>query len=336
MITDYLNKIRNQENLTQTEAEKCLNLIFHESVKDDDIAELLILLAEKGESKEETAGFSASLLKNAIKLDLTRESIDLCGTGGSGRDRFNISTLSAFILAAGGMKVIKHGNKGSRCANGSFDLLEKIGCNFDLPEERQKAVFNETNLCFVFARKYHPAMKKVVPARKKAARRTIFNIIGPLSNPAQPYYQIIGTTEHTKAKLIARVLEESDRKKCLVIVGEPGIDEISISGKTTIYEVENKKIKEYTFEPQDFNIPLIKYEYLPGGDADTNKKLFLDLIENKGNNYLKDMVCLNAGAAFYCAKADKTIDDGCERSRELLDSGKVKKIYEKYIHLASQ
>lgn len=330
MISEYLGKLRNNKDLGQDEAEKCLDMIFHESVKDDDIAELLILLAEKGETKEEIAGFSKSLLKNAVKLAFTRESIDLCGTGGSGRNRFNISTLSAFILASGGIKVIKHGNKGSRRPNGSFDLLEKLECPFDLSENKQEEVFNETNLCFVFARKFHPAMKKVVPARKKAGRRTFFNIIGPLCNPAQPYYQIIGTTEHTKANLIAEVLAQSDRKKSLVVVGEPGIDEISISGKTTLYEVESGSIKEYSFEPQDFNIPLIKYEYLPGGDADTNSGLFLELIDNKGSMHLKDMVCLNAGAAFYCAGAETSIEDGYKRSCRLIESGKVKEVYEKY------
>ncbi|MBN2532001.1 MAG: anthranilate phosphoribosyltransferase [Spirochaetales bacterium] len=331
MISEYLEKLKNNHNLEQNEAEKCLDVIFHESVKDDDITKLLVLLAEKGETKDEIAGFSKSLLKNAVKLSFSRESIDLCGTGGSSRSRFNISTLSAFILASGGIKVIKHGNKGSRCPNGSFDLLEKLGCAFDLSFDKQEEVFHATNLCFVFARKYHPAMKKVVPARKKAGCRTIFNIIGPLCNPAQPYYQIIGTTDYVKASFIAQVLAQSDRKKCLVVVGEPGIDEISISGKTALYEVEHGLIKEYCFEPQDFNIPLIKYEYLPGGDADTNVKLFLDLIENRGNSQLKDMVCLNAGAAFYCAGAEPGIAEGYKRSCELIESGKVKEVFKKYI-----
>ena len=335
MISGYLEILRNNKDLTQQEAEKCLNMIFHESVNDDDIAELLILLAEKGETIDETAGFSKSLLKNAVTLNLTRESIDLCGTGGSGRNRFNISTLSAFILASGGVKVIKHGNKGSRCPNGSFDLLEKLECPFDLSAGKQKEVFDATNLCFVFARKYHPAMKKVVPARKKAGRRTIFNIIGPLCNPAQPYYQIIGTTDHEKAKLIAQVLAQSDRKKCLVVVGEPGIDELSISGKTTLYEVEENKVKEYTIAPQDYNIPLIKYEYLPGGDADTNAGLFLDLITNKGNIHLKDMVCLNTGAAFYCAGLESSIAGGYKRSCILIETGKVDQVYKKYRDIAS-
>lgn len=330
MISDYLTKLKKNQDLGQDEAEQCLDMIFHESVEDDDIAELLILLAEKGETKDEIAGFSKSLLKKAVTLNLTRESIDLCGTGGSGRNRFNISTLSAFILASGGIKVIKHGNKGSRRPNGSFDLLEKLECPFVLSEDKQKEVFHATNLCFVFARTFHPAMKKVVPARKKAGRRTIFNIIGPLCNPAQPYYQIIGTTDYTKANLIAQVLAQSDRKKCLVAVGEPGIDEISISGKTTLYEIEDGSIKEYSFEPQDFNIPLIKYEYLPGGDADANSVLFLDLIDGKGNVHLKDMVCLNAGAAFFCAGVDNSIEEGYKRSCQLIESGKVKDVFEKY------
>ena len=174
------------------------------------------------------------------------------------------------------MKVIKHGNKGSRSPNGSFDLLEELECQFDLSETRQKEVFDKTNLCFVFARKYHPAMKKVVPARKKAGRRTIFNIIGPLCNPAQPYYQIIGTTDHVKANLIAQVLAQSDRKKSLVVVGEPGIDEISISGKTTIFEVEHGNLKEYLLAPQDFNIPLIKIPEMSIAIIATNTKIIVN------------------------------------------------------------
>ncbi len=331
MLKEYINKVKKGDSLSVQESEKCLLTILDNEVDDNQIADFLISLAEKGESKNEVIGFSNILLSKTLPLKLDKESIDLCGTGGSGLNRFNVSTTSSFILASGGVKVIKHGNKGSQKPNGSFDLLDELKCNYDLKEENQKKLFNSTNLTFIFARKYHPAMKKVVNARKMAKRRTIFNIIGPLCNPAKPNYQIIGTTDSKKAKLIADCLLEMSKKRCLVVLGEPGIDEISISGKTSIYKIQDNTINKYKLDPHKFNINYTEYSKIPAGNADENISILNSLLNNTAPESIKDMVCLNSGAAFYCYGKTENIKEGIEKSRSLLKSGTVKEFVDNYI-----
>jgi len=331
MLKEYVEKLKAGKNLTQQEANKCLTAIFNNDLEDREIADILSELAEKGESKDEIIGFAKALLSKALPLPLTNDSIDLCGTGGSGLDRFNVSTASAFILAAGNVKVIKHGNKGSRKPNGSFDFLEKLGVEYDFEENRMKQIFESTGMCFVFARKYHPVMKKVVGARKLLGKRSIFNIIGPLCNPAQPDYQIIGSPDIEKGRVIAESLTELGRKKCLVVSGEPGIDEISISGKTHVFEINKTEITEYDLNPEDFNITTVNYGDIPAGNAEDNANHFFNLINNAANDSLASFVCINSGAAFYCCGKTEDISKGIRLSRQLIQTGEVKKIYEQYI-----
>ena len=336
MISKHIEKIKVGGSLQSDEAEQCLNTILEKDVPDRQIAELLIALSEKGETADEILGFSRALLAKSRPVPLPSNAIDSCGTGGSGLDRFNVSTTTAFVLAAGGVPVIKHGNKGSKRPNGSFDLLEKIGCEFDFEDDRLLDIFAKTKVCFLFARTYHPVMKKVVTARQMADRRTIFNLSAPLCNPANPQYQILGTIDVEMGRQLVEVLRQLGRERFIIVIGEPGIDEISISGPTHIFELADGVIEEYNIEPSDFGIAERDYNTIPGGDANENAEIFLSLLQNQTPKSILDLVCLNAGAAFYCFGRTDSIKEGFDLSRSLFAEGLVQEKFLEYKHLSNK
>ncbi|MCY3740959.1 MAG: anthranilate phosphoribosyltransferase [Candidatus Poribacteria bacterium] len=334
MISEYIDKVKVGGSLQVSEAEQCLNTILEKDVPDKQIAELLIALSEKGETADEILGFSRALLAKSRPVPLTSNAIDSCGTGGSGLDRFNVSTTAAFVLSAGGVPVIKHGNKGSKRPNGSFDLLEKLGCEFDFEDNRLADIFTKTKVCFLFARTYHPVMKEVVAARQMANRRTIFNLSAPLCNPANPQYQILGTIDVGMGRQLAEVLRQLGRKRFLIVVGEPGIDEVSISGATHIFELTDGVVKEYNIKPSDFGITERDYSTIPGGDNDENAEIFLSLLQNQAPESVLDLVCLNAGAAFYCFGRTDSIGEGFDLSKSLFSKGFVQEKFLEYKRLS--
>ena len=330
MISAYIDKIKTGESLCSDEAEQCLDTILEKDVPDGQIAELLVVLSEKGESADEILGFSRALLAKSKPVPLTSNAIDSCGTGGSGLNRFNVSTTAAFVLSAGGVPVIKHGNKGSKRPNGSFDLLEKLGCEFDFEDDPLADIFAKTNVCFLFARTYHPVMKKVVNARQMADRRTIFNLSAPLCNPANPHYQILGTIDVAMGRQLSEVLRHLGRTRFLIVIGEPGIDEISISGPTHIFEVVGDITKEYKITPSEFGITEWDYSTIPGGDSNENAEIFLSLLQNQTPEPIFDLVCLNAGAAFYCFGRADSIKEGFDLSKSLFARGLVQEKFLAY------
>ena len=336
MISAYIDKIKTGESLRPDEAEHCLNRVLEKDVSDGQIAELLVALSEKGESVDEILGFSRALLAKSRPIPLPSNAIDSCGTGGSGLNRFNVSTTAAFVLSAGGVPVIKHGNKGSKRPNGSFDLLEKLDCKFDFGDDRLADVFTKTKVCFLFARTYHPVMKKVVTARQMANRRTIFNLSAPLCNPASPEYQILGTIDVEMGRQLAEVLRQLGRKRFLIVIGEPGIDEISISGATHIFEVVGDITKEYKITPSEFGITEQDYGTIPGGDNNENAEIFLSLLKNQTPQSILDLVCLNAGAAFYCFGRTDSIKAGFDLSKSLFAKGLVQKKFLEYKRLSDR
>ena len=336
MILKYIDKLKDGGSLQANEAEQCLNAILENDVPDGQIAKLLITLSEKGESADEILGFSRALLAKSRSVSLSSNAIDSCGTGGSGLDRFNVSTTAAFILSAGGVPVVKHGNKGSKRPNGSFDLLEKLGCEFDFEDDQLGDIFARTNVCFLFARTYHPVMKKVVTARQMADRRTIFNLSAPLCNPANPQYQILGTIDVDMGRRLAEVLRHLGRRRFLVVIGEPGIDEISISGPTHIFELAEDVTKEHDITPSDFGITERDYRMIPGGDNDENAEIFLSLLQNQTPEPILDMVCLNAGAAFYCFGRTDSIKEGFDLSKSLFAKGLVQEKFLEYKRLSNR
>ena len=336
MISKYIEKIKDGGSLQVSEAEQCLNTMLEKDVPNRQIAELLIVLSEKGESADEIIGFSRALLAKSRPIPLPSNAIDSCGTGGSGLNRFNVSTTAAFVLSAGGVRVIKHGNKGSKKPNGSFDLLEKLECEFDFEDDRLVDIFAKTKVCFLFARTYHPVMKKVVAARQMANRRTIFNLSAPLCNPAHPQYQILGTIDVEMGRQLTEVLCQLGRERFLIAIGEPGIDEISVAGPTHIFELAGGVIKEYALKPADFGITERNYATIPGGDRDENAEIFLSLLRNQTPESILDMVCLNAGAAFYCFGRTDSIEEGFDLSKSLFIKGLVQEKFLEYKRLSNR
>lgn len=329
-MKSFIEKIKNGQNLSEEEASSCLHSILHDQWEESDLIKFLEALISKGESIDEITGFAKELVKNCVKISIDKEAIDLCGTGGSGLDRFNVSTTVAFVLAAGNYKVAKHGNKGSKQPNGAFDLLEELNIKFMLTPPELENQFNTHNLCFMFARTHHPAMKAVGPARAKLGKRSIFNIVGPLSNPAQVYHQIVGVSKKEQGKDLLQALVNLGKKRALVVYGEPGIDEFSISGNSTYWFWDGNTISKNTFNPKEHGITLKDYTQLPHGLSDINAELFLRLLEGDSCGGLDDMVALNAGAAIYTLGKTESIQEGYKIAKELLSSGKVKNYFDQF------
>lgn len=330
MLDSFIKKISRGCDLSESEAQECLDKMLSGECQEESIIQLLDSLCQKGESISEITGFAKTLLSKKVPVQLNGSPIDLCGTGGSGLERFNVSTAVAFVLASGGYPVAKHGNKGSKKANGSFDLLEKLGIDINTTPELAAELFQTTSLCFLFARAHHPDMKHVGPARAKLGRRSIFNLIGPLCNPADIQYQIMGISDPKLGPTISEVLKQLERKKALVVYGEPGIDEFSISGPSTYWLVENGQISEHSLVPNDLGIAEVPYERLPHGDCDLNVEIFHKLINGHDCEGLSDMVALNAGAAIYTLEQTDSIQEGYSHAKELLNTRKTKQFFENY------
>lgn len=305
------------------------------NLSDEEVCSSIISLRERGETANDIFEYVKCISSHAVSVSPHGELMDVCGTGGSGLNRFNVSTASTFILSALGVKVIKHGNRGSQRPNGSFDLLEKLGINIEQSPTKIEETIRVKNLGFVFAKHYHPSLKAVAKGRLLAGGRSIFNLAGPLSNPAKVTYQVIGTADHFKAEILSEVCLKLGRKKSIVVYGEPGIDEVSISGKTHVYECSNGKIKKYTIEPKDFGITPVDYGNIPGGDAEDNMKIFLDLIEGTASESITDMVSLNAGIALYTAEKVDSIKKGYESAKKCILTGLMKRQFEQYVLAAS-
>lgn len=322
------------KDLTRKEAENLCDEIFEEKYADKEIAETLICLARKGETAEEIAGFSDSLLKRAEPFPSRQSAFDICGTGGSAIERFNVSTSAAFILASLGIKVAKHGNRGSNKRNGSFDLLEELGINIEADGSVLSDCLENINLAFIYARKFHPAMKKAAEARKLVGCRTIFNLAGPISNPANIRKQIIGTADTTLIDVLIKTGLIIGREKHLIVSGYPKIDELSVSGESLIVLFDGSKTKTKKITPEQINIPRYGYNKIPCGDAGFNAQEFYKLINNLADKSLEDMVCANAGLALaFLSNSDVTAEDiknGTREARDAIRLGLMKKKFNEY------
>lgn len=295
------------------------------------IAEAIISLRAQGETASDICGYVEVINRNAKPISPEGELLDVCGTGGSGLNRFNVSTACAFVLSALGVKVIKHGNRGSQRPNGSFDLLEGLGVDIEQEPSQIEQTISQTNLGFVFARHYHPRLKMVAEARELAGGRSIFNLAGPLSNPAKITFQVIGTADIEKAVILAEACIKLGRRRAAVVHGDPGIDEVSISGATQVYECVDKKIKRYQIVPGDFGIPIVPYEKIPGGDFHVNREIFMRLLKGDVERSIIDMVSINAGLALYIAGKELSIENGYLSAKNCILSGKMNRQFEAYL-----
>jgi anthranilate phosphoribosyltransferase len=280
--------------MDEVQARGLLELLLGGSLAVEDGGQLLAALAARGETGVEVAAVAQGMLERATVIPVSGACLDLCGTGGSGRQRYNVSTSAAFLLAATGARVAKHGNRGSVRPNGSFDLLDALGVPFALPPAAHAQLLESTGVCFLFARAMHPAMAAVAPYRKAAGRRTIFNLAGPLANPCRPRRQLIGAASAGTAAVVAEALTRLGVERALVVVGEPGIDEVSVSGATHWIEVGRAGRRAGVWRHPRWSVP---YESLPAGDAAANAAVFAELIAGRAGAALQAMVLANAGAA---------------------------------------
>lgn len=313
-----------------------LSLLTSETLPVDEGAQLLQGWAARGETSLELFAAVNFLQDHAVRVPVVTPCFDLCGTGGSGRERYNISTTVAFILAAAGIPVAKHGNRGSLRPNGSFDLLDQLGIPFDLSPQKSAHLQQETGVCFLFARTHHPEVGKVAPYRKAAGGRSIFNLAGPLSNPAQVKHQLIGTINEPTARVVAEALSRLKTEGSLVVWGAPGLDEVSITGKTGYLRVQGDEIQAGELLP---SMKLeVDYATLPAGDAPENARIFFQLLSGSEKGPLLDMLVENAGAAIdlWNQRAPALGGAGAKDARHLIRSGAALAKFEEHRDLAQQ
>jgi anthranilate phosphoribosyltransferase len=320
-------------DLTSEQARELCDTMLDGALSDAQIAQVLVQLAEKGETPEELFGFVGGILSRAERVPYAGPTIDTCGTGGSGLVRFNVSTAVAFVLAACGLCVAKHGNRGSRARNGSFDLLEALSVPIDLEGPAVATCLEQTGLAFIYARRFHPVMKRVAAARELAGRRTIFNLAGPLSNPTQVRIQVVGTTTHADARRVARCLRLLGRQDGSCVTGHSGIDDVDLSGPATVHDMHDESVSREV-DAANLGLSRVSYAELPGGDAATNAQLFLQLLDGAAPQSLRELVCLSAALVLTTARRAPSLRDGFELARYALAAGSVRDKFEQYRDVA--
>jgi anthranilate phosphoribosyltransferase len=322
MIKEAIIKLTNKENLSFETAETVMNEIMEGKASPVQLAAYLVALSMKGENIDEITGSAKSMRSHAEKLENDMDLLEIVGTGGDQSNSFNISTASALVLAAADIPIAKHGNRAASSKCGSADVLEALGIHINVTPEESKKILDEVGICFLFAQKYHMAMKHVAPVRRELSIRTIFNILGPLSNPAGANMQLMGVYDEALVEKLAEVLVRLGVKKCMVVHGTDGLDEISLSAPTKVCEIRNGKTKNYILNPEDYGFKLCKKEDLVGGDPEENAAILRSIFEGeKGPR--RDAVVINSAAALYIAKDSLTFADAIKEIENLLDSGKV-------------
>ena len=321
----FLDKLKDKKDLTFDESKLAFELLMTGKALEDEIYDFLTLLSDKGEVADEIAGGVYVLRKKSKRVNVNN-CVDTCGTGGDGMNTLNISTASALLLASIGTKVAKHGNKAVSSKCGSGDVLEALKISIDQePADIEKSI-NNNNFGFMFAPNYHSAMRFVGPVRKKIGKRTIFNMIGPLSNPALVDRQVIGVFDKKLLKIFAEGLRNLNIKFAWIVNSEDGLDEISPYAKTNIIQLKDNEISEITIDPKSLNINAEKFENLVGDDADFNADKMIEIFKGKDNDFSK-AVCLNAAAGLIVSERFIEFLDAYNFSRDFILSGKT------YLHL---
>jgi len=292
-------------------------------VLSDDIIESYVLaLNEKGITADNIFDAASVMRQFAKQVDILDKTylVDTCGTGGDGIQTFNVSTLSAIVAASAGVKVAKHGGRSVSSKCGSADVLEALGVNVNLTPEKVASLVNDIGIAFMFAPNFHPAMRYAAPVRKKLGVRTIFNVLGPLANPASATHQVLGVYEAHLTETMAEVLSQLGSEHVMVVHGEDGMDEISISSPTRVSELKNKTITTYSIQPTDFGIDMADLKYQSRKCVDASKAMMLDvLMGSKGSH--RDITLLNAGAAIYVSGLTSTLKEGVEKAQSVIDQG---------------
>ena len=333
MIKEAIVKIVSKQDLTYDEAYTVMNEIMSGETTPTQNAAFLASLSTKSaraETTSEIAGCAAAMRDHATKVDTDLDLFEIVGTGGDNAHSFNISTTSALIAAAGGVKVAKHGNRAASSACGTADCLEALGVNIEQSPDKCRELLNDVGICFFFAQKYHTSMKYVGAIRRELGFRTVFNILGPLTNPGSPKMQLLGVYDDYLVEPLAQVLIELGIKRGMVVYGTDKLDEISLSAPTRICEIKDGWYKTYTITPEQFGFERCTKEDLKGGTPQENAQIVRRILEGE-KGHKRSAALLNAGASLYIAGKADSMQDGIKLAAELIDSGKALKTLESFI-----
>jgi anthranilate phosphoribosyltransferase len=320
---DILDRLVVGEDLSQSEAAAAMGMIMTGDATPAQISGFLVALRMKGASHDELCGLLAAMLDAAEPLPVDGDVIDTCGTGGSPQRRaaaFNVSTAAALVAAGGGAQVCKHGNRKATATSGSADTLEALGVVIDLDPAGVARCVRESGMGFCFAPRYHPGMRHAGPVRRELRIRTVFNFLGPMANPARPRGQVVGVSDQTMAPELAGVLRANGAKRAMVVFGHDGLDELTTTTASTVFELADDRIRHYDIQPAVFGLEPVESDALAGGDPAANADLLRRILDGEKGAH-RDIVVLNAGAALFVAEIAHSLEEGVARAQEAIDSG---------------
>ncbi|TMU86909.1 anthranilate phosphoribosyltransferase [Bacillus sp. BHET2] len=335
-MKDYLQALSRGHSLERDEMRRAVQELFLDGTTESQIACFLTLLKMKGETVDEMTALVEVLREKALPITSTVKNVmDNCGTGGDGSQSFNISTTSAFVLAGAGVNVAKHGNRSISSKTGSADVLEHLGVSLDFQANEVESLLNETNIAFLYAPNIHSGLKKIMKVRKELKIPTIFNLIGPLTNPIQLETQLIGVYRRDKLETMAKVLHELGRKRAIVLNGADFMDEASLAGENHLVLLEDGEITSFTLSGEEVGLPAYSLEEIRGGDARENAIILQDVLQGKEGPYT-DTVLLNAGIALFAHGKASTFAEGVKLARESIESGRAKGKLTSLVHYSQQ
>ena len=335
MIREAIKKVVSGHNLTHQEAALTMDTIMRGEASASQIACFITALRMKGETVEEISGLALKMREHAENIFPKQKNlVDTCGTGGDVSGTFNISTVAALVVAGAGIPVAKHGNRSVSSKCGSADILEALGVKIDLEPKQVEECINQVGIGFIFAPKFHKAMRFAMPTRKEIGIRTVFNILGPLTNPAKAGAQVLGVFKPELTETMAEVLGKLGINHALVVHGKDGLDEISISDKTKVSELKNGKVKTYKISPKDLGLPIAAKSEILGGSVNENQKIALEILQGEEKGAKRNVVLINAAAALYVGGLAKDLKTGVKLAAESIDSGQAYKKLEDLINFS--
>ena len=331
MIKEAILKLAKKEDLTYEMAEAVMNEIMSGEATPVQMSAYLTALSIKGETIDEITASAAGMRAHCIKLLHNMDVLEIVGTGGDGSNSFNISTTSSLVIAAAGVPVAKHGNRAASSKSGAADVLEALGVNISIPPEKSAQLLKDISICFLFAQNYHVAMKYVAPIRKELGIRTVFNILGPLSNPAGANLELMGVYDESLVEPLAQVMAKLGVSRGMVVYGKDSLDEISMCAPTAVCEIKDGWFQSYELTPEQFGYERCDKSQLTGGSPQENAEITKAILEGREKGAKRQAVCLNAGAALYITGKAETIEQGVRMAESLIDDGSALRKLEEFI-----
>jgi anthranilate phosphoribosyltransferase len=336
MIKKAIQAVINGIDLDYETSKAVMNAMMDGTATQAQMGALLAGLRMKGETVEEITACATVMRERGLKINPVRNVIDIVGTGGDGTNTFNISTTSAFLIAAGGVPVAKHGNRGVSSKSGAADVLERLRINLNLTSEQSEEILKQSNICFMFAQLYHVSMKYAAPVRKEMGVRTIFNVLGPLANPAGATMQLMGVYDRKLVEPLAQVLSNLGVVRGLAVCGSDGMDEVTLTGETHVCEIRNGELTTYDINPEQFGFSRCKLEDLAGGSPEENAQITVDILTGKERGPKRDVVILNSAMALYLGIDNCTVFECIKMAKDIIDSGKAVAKLEQFRKLTNE